>query len=104
MGVVVRNVADLGAATSLYGISAEELAGRDAFQRSVGRWFAYEDDAAVGMAPAFVRPDDRLFVVHRLTSETTFGPLLEAAVSDLRRDAYGLSTGHFTVAFAPQGN
>jgi len=38
---------------------------------------------ARGVAAAFLRPDDRLFVAHRLSAETAFGPLLDAAIDDL---------------------
>lgn len=83
MGIVVSAEVDRTAATNLYGLSAERLDQRDTLQRPVARWFAYEDGVAVGLATAFVRPDRRIFVAHRLISEPAYEPLLERAVDDI---------------------
>ena len=64
-------------------IGLDELAERDRFQRPMGRWLAVDGQTSIGLATAVVRPDDRLFVTHRLGSEAAFDPLLVAAMGDL---------------------
>jgi GNAT superfamily N-acetyltransferase len=88
MGIEVSGAPDTVAAASLAGVSVDELERRDAAQRPIGRWTAYGNGAAVGVATAFVRPDDRRFLVHRLTSDAAYAPLLERAVGDLRREIH----------------
>lgn len=68
---------------SLCNLTVNELAAQDAGQKLLGRWVAYDGGTAIGVATAFERVDDRVFVVHRLRSETAFAPLLAAAVSSL---------------------
>lgn len=74
-------------------IESDELAERDQFQRPIGRWLASDGHTSVGLATASIRPDDRLFVTHRIRSEATFGPLLKAAIDDLDQPIH-LSIAH----------
>ena len=88
MSIVVSTKVDKAAAMMVSGMSSEELDRRDAIQQPIGRWFAYATGVAVGMATAFVRPDGRLFVVPRVTSESAFRPLLERALDDVGQIVY----------------
>lgn len=88
--VTVGDAPDRDAVVRLYGITAADLDERDTIDPPAGRWLACDQDgAAVGMATAAVRPDDRLVVVHRLVDgldgKAAFAPLLDAAVRDLGR-------------------
>ena len=74
-------------------IARDELAARDRFLQPIQRWLASEAQATVGLATAFVRPDQRLFVTHQLRSETAFGPLLDAAIEHLKQPVH-LSIRH----------
>lgn len=76
----------------LLDLDGAELTKRNRANPPVGRWIARSrapdhetQGPAVGVVTATVRPDDRLFLVHRLADEASFGPLLGAAVDDLAR-------------------
>lgn len=64
-------------------IGSDELIERDRLLQPLRRWLAVDGETPVGLATAFLRPDDRLFVSHRLSTEAAFGPLLDAAVDEL---------------------
>ena len=70
------------------GIETDELDARDRFQQPINRWLALDGRIPVGLATAFTRPDNRLFLTHRLSSEIAFAPLLDAATEDLPRPIY----------------
>jgi hypothetical protein len=69
-------------------IGLDELVERDRFQQPIARWLAVDGDEPAGLATAFVRADDRLFVNHRINSEDLFGPLLDAAIRQLDRPVH----------------
>lgn len=64
-------------------VTVGELAERNRIQPPLGRWLAIDRSGPIGLATAVVRADDRLFVTHRVTEESSYGPLLAAAVDDL---------------------
>lgn len=64
------------------GIETDELGERDRFQQPIYRWLALEERVPVGLAPAFVRPDNRLFLSHR-----HHGPALYVHIRGLSPDA-----------------
>lgn len=84
MSLTIRADADLAAASVLYGLDVDEMARRFASAPPLGQWIAYnEAGEPVGVATATERVDGRVFVTHRLSSETTFAPLLEAALGSI---------------------
>ncbi len=92
MALMIRTDDDNEAACMLYGLSPTELAGRFADVNVLGRWFAYENGVAVGVAVASERPDRRVFVTHRIRSEVAFAPLLERALGAIDGPAHVTTT------------
>jgi hypothetical protein len=80
MKIVVQEDPSVDAVADFLGIDHDELAGRDEFQPPSGRWLAFDGQVPVGLATAFVRADDRLFVNHRVKVDASFEPLLHAAL------------------------
>lgn len=84
MGLTIRRRFDEAAATTLYGVGTAELRERFAEVTVRGWWFASDDRGEpIGLALATVRPDGRVFVTHRLASESAFAPLLTEALADI---------------------
>ncbi len=80
MNITVQEDPSLDVVAEFLGIDQEEMVLRDQFQEPSGRWLAFDGQTPVGLATAVVRPDDRLFVNHRINVEATFEPLLHAAL------------------------
>jgi GNAT superfamily N-acetyltransferase len=51
-------------------------------------WRAFDADQAVGAARAFLRPDDRWFVVFDTCRPDSYQPLVAAVAENVRRDLY----------------
>jgi GNAT superfamily N-acetyltransferase len=98
MPIVIERGPAVEAVASFLDCSLDVLADRDRFVDPVGRWLARSGNGAdaVGLATAFVRPDRRLFLTHRLLDERAFEPLTKAAVSEL--EAAGSGPIHVTVS------
>ena len=88
MTIAVQPSPRTGPVAAFLGIGTDELAERDRFQQPISRWLALKGREPVGLATAFIRPDNRLFLTHRLSSETAFAPLLDTAIRDMLRPIY----------------
>lgn len=88
MAIAVDANPDAEVIAGLLGVDVEKLAARDRVYQPVARWVALDDKRPIGLATALIRPDDRLFLSCRLTDESVFAPLLDAAVADLDRPVH----------------
>lgn len=73
-------------AAVLYGMSPDELRGRDERQgQPLQRWIAISDGEAVGAVSTWSRPDNRTFLYFVGRDRTAYAPLTEAVVETLHR-------------------
>lgn len=64
----------------VYGTTVDELRARDERQSQVlQRWIAVEDDVVIGALVTWLRPDNRMFLMFRVTDPRVYGPLTDAA-------------------------
>lgn len=83
---VVRFRDQYDAVAPLYDVDEAQLRARDERQsQELRRWFAVESGAPIGAVVTWLRPDDRLFLMFRVTDVGAYGPLTEAAAEALGR-------------------
>lgn len=83
---VVRFTDQYELVAPLYGLGANELRARDERQgQTLQRWFAVDDGTPVGAFLTWLRPDDRMFLMFRVTDPRAYNPLTDAAVDALGR-------------------
>ncbi|MDJ0663785.1 MAG: GNAT family N-acetyltransferase [Acidimicrobiia bacterium] len=83
---VVRFTNQYELVAPLYDIGADDLRARDERQgQSLQRWFAIDDGVPVGAFLTWLRPDDRMFLMFKVTDPRSYRPLSNVAVDVLGR-------------------
>ena len=70
----------------LYGLNADDLRARDERQgQALQRWVAIDDGTPVGAFLTWLRPDDRMFLMFKVSDPRAYRPLSDVAVDALGR-------------------